>query len=395
MMQRVTRILFYLLILSLPLGLILRIKIATNIYLIPQDIFVFSIFLITTINIIKKRKFEIGNKFVVFQLLFLITGGISLIVNFFIHGDINIFTSFLYLFRYLIYISLINISNLLKKDGSEYKVLITAGLIILILGFLQYFVYNDLKYLYYLGWDNHLYRLFSTFLDPNYAGVFYGLFLLFVVSIVFRVNLNNSYKELIIAFFTLIAVYLTYSRTALITLLAGVVAIAILKRKIRMLLLALITFGILLTIVSDTSIEGLNPFRTASTIERVISIKEASQIFTESPIIGIGFNAYRYAMLRHGFRSPIGASISNADAGTDNSLLFVMATSGIVGLIFFIFSYYFLLRKLFMERLEIGIMPFCIVIAFLSGCLFLNILFYTPILIFIFTIISMRERLFV
>jgi hypothetical protein len=292
------------------------------------------------------------------------------------------------------YLSLIGIGSLMGKNGDERKVLTIAGLAVVVFGYLQYFFYYDLKYLYYLGWDNHLYRLFSSFLDPNFTGMFFSLFFLFLFSKVLNSKFKKSYKELFASFFTIIALYLTYSRTALVALLAGIVSITLFKGKLPVLLLSMVAFFILLTTVSDTSIEGLNPFRTASTIERMISMKEALVISFDDPIIGSGFNAYRYAMLRHGFRNSRGAAVSNADAGTDNSFLFVTATTGIIGFVFFSLSYYFLLKKLFQERIGITIIPFCIVLSFLVGSFFLNALFYTPILIFVFTVISLRKNLF-
>jgi len=388
------KILFFALLATFPLGLLVRFRLATNIYVTPQDILVFLLFILTTTKFFRKSRPIFSDKFILFQLLFLLIGGLSLIINSFFHSEINLLVSALYLFRYISYLSLFSIVNLIKNIGIERKILTVIGVVVLLLGYLQYFLYNDLKYLYYYGWDNHLYRLFSSFLDPNYAGVFYSLFFIFIFSPVLYLRIKQSYRELVLSFFTVIALYLTYSRTALIALLAGIVSIAVLKGKIRVLLLALAAFSILLVTLSDTSIEGLNPLRTASSIERVISVKEAWQIFTESPLIGSGFNAYRYTMIRHGFRNPTGASLSNADAGTDNSFLFVLATSGIFGFAFFALSYFFLLRKLYSERRMVGIIPYCLVISFLAASLFLNVLFYTPILTFIFVTISLRKRIF-
>lgn len=395
MSVKLGKTLFYALLVAFPLGLLVRIRVAANIYITPQDLIVFLLFILTIVQVLRKKKSIVADKFILFQGLFLFTGGLSLIVNSFIHGEINLLASALYLLRYISYLSLLNIGNLLEKSGVERKSLVFVGLTVLILGYLQYFFYYDLKYLYYLGWDNHLYRLFSTFLDPNYAGVFYSLFFFFIFSRVLYFKITKSYSELVLSFFTVIALYLTYSRTALITLLAGIVSIAVFKGRLRVLLLVLLAFSILLATLSDTSIEGLNPFRTASSIERVISVKEAWQIFTDSPLIGTGFNAYRYAMVRHGFRNPTGASLSNADAGTDNSFLFVLATSGVIGVAFFVLSYFFLLKKLYGERSTISIIPFCMIVSFLAGSLFLNVLFYTPILIFVFVIIALRKRMFI
>ena len=103
----------------------------------------------------------------------------------------------------------------------------------------------------------------------------------------------------------------------------------------------------LLFVVSDTSVEGLNPFRTVSSGERLKSFNEGVYIFEKNSVLGVGFNTYRYAQVRYSIRNQIGAAGSNADAGTDNSWLFVAATTGIVGLVFFCLSYFYLLKSFF------------------------------------------------
>ena len=53
--------------------------------------------------------------------------------------------------------------------------LLFSGLVIVGLGFVQYFFYLGLRNLYYLGWDEHLSFIFQL-LDPNFAGAFPALF---------------------------------------------------------------------------------------------------------------------------------------------------------------------------------------------------------------------------
>ena len=64
--------------------------------------------------------------------------------------------------------------------------MLISGSLIVLLGFIQLMFYPALRNLYYLGWDEHLYRMFSTFLDPNFAGAFFVLFTLFVIDMSLR-----------------------------------------------------------------------------------------------------------------------------------------------------------------------------------------------------------------
>ena len=109
------------------------------------------------------------------------------------------------------------------------KKLMVSGAIFIVFGYIQYLFYSNLRNLYYLGWDDHLYRLFSTFLDPNFAGIFLVLILLLTVQYFF---LERKTKiKIVIAMFSvlaLIALYLTYSRSAFISMVLGV---SIFKQK--------------------------------------------------------------------------------------------------------------------------------------------------------------------
>lgn len=393
-MKKIIILLFYLLFFLFPLGLIGRIKLSQNVFVTPQDIIVAFIFFITiTYRFIKKTNYKPDN-FLRYQLLFAIFGVLSLVANSLIFHDINFPVSLLYAIRYIVYLNLLTIGPLWSDIKNIRLVIIMSGAVTLIVGFIQFFFYNNLQNLFYLGWDNHLYRLFSSFLDPNYAGVFFVVYSFFLLSIVIREPFRRVYFHLIVAFFSLVAIYITYSRTALIALASGVVTFGIVKRKFKFIVIVLSILVFLVFLTSDTSVEGLNPLRTASTSERVKSMKEAVFISLQNPIFGVGFNAYRYAQVRIGARTTLGASISNADAGTDNSMFFVLATTGMIGLVLFVLSYYQLLKTLYDERKLIGYGLYCIAIALLVGSLFLNVMFYTPILTYFFVLISLRKSLF-
>ena len=64
-------------------------------------------------------------------------------------------------------------------------------------------------------------------------------------------------------------------------------------------------------------------FRQETAIARVESWVSAIQIWRENPVLGVGFNMYRY----------VDGETGRAGAGVDNSFLFVLATTGIIGLL--------------------------------------------------------------
>jgi O-antigen ligase len=389
MIKKIITKLTYILIVIYPIGLLLRFKFISNAYVVPQDIIVALISLLTFIYIIKKKHASIS-VFVKLQIIFIVFGVLSLVVNYILHPDIKFLQSILYPLRYLLYVTLLFAPiEKSSKEGLK-KSLYISGFVILLMGYWQFFFYYDLYKLFYLGWDNHLYRMFSTFLDPNYAGVFFVLYFFLLFEKIKSNTFVNIYKDIIISFLCLIAVYLTFSRTALFALVAGAICYAIFYRKLKALVLVLFIMSIFLLIISDTHVEGLNPFRTASTNSRVNSIKESLSIFKTSPLIGVGFNSYRYAQVRMGYRNERGASWSNADAGTDNSFLFILAITGIMGFFIYLLSLLNFAKGLLTYG-RTNFMLFASFCSLLIASLFINVLFYTPILTIWFLMINLFQ----
>lgn len=393
-MKKLYLYLHYLLLLAFPFGLLFRIHIFKNVYLIPQDIVVCVIAALSIFFYSKEKIRLTDNKFLFFQLLFIAVGLISLFINFFVFRDIDLIVSLLYALRYLVYVLLVAGIYFIPRENLLERFINISLITFLIAGFIQFVYFNDLRSYGSYGWDIHLYRLFSTLYDPNYAGVLYAIILFFFLSRVIEEKFSNSYKELAASFYSGIALFVTYSRTAIVGLTVGLLTVGILKKKVYAIVGSFLIVTVSIALVSNPKIEGLNPFRSVSSYERIKSIKEAFHIIQKSPVIGSGFNAYRYAQVRYGTRNVIGASISNADAGTDNSYLFVLATSGVIGFILFILSYLYLIKDLFFNIKKVGVFPLAIVVSVLAVSLFLNVLFYTPILTVLYIMITHKNQIF-
>lgn len=392
-MKRFLKYLTYAFLVFFPLGQIFRIKLAPTLAVVPQDLILGLMFLSVALGVRELKKNILENKFVLFQLLFIFVGVLSLILNQILYNDISLQVSLSYALRYTACLSLVAVGFLIKDFKNISKAILASGTAFLLLGFLQYFLFYDLRPYVFLGWDDHLYRLFSSFFDPNFAGVFYSIFLIYLAYDIVKKPFVDSYPQIFIAFFTLVAIFATYSRTALVALFVGVLTICLIKKKFKILLATFLSIIFFLTIFSDLSIEGLNPFRKVSVTNRLIALQETVQIFKKSPLIGVGFNGFRYAQVRYSIRDRIGTNLSNADAGSDNSLLFVFATTGIIGASFFIASYIWLFRYLLKLKSEIGIYFAGIVSCIVAGSLFINVLFYIPIMSFAFLLIGLRKKL--
>lgn len=334
-------------------------------------------------------------------IIFTSIGFVSLLLNTY-RLDINFFSiSLLYLIRWLLYSSIyFIILGFDKKFIEKLKYFLIVPIsAILIFGLIQFNFYQSLRNLYYLGWDEHLYRLFSTFLDPNFAGAFLSIsfILLLFLSIQFYKNkqIVKSSILFLITGLNFVEIYLTFSRSALIMLGISLITYLVIigKKKFIIVFAALI---LLLAIFSPRSFktEGTNLFRTFSSEQRIESATAAVKIINNNFVYGVGFNAYRYVMFQYGIVNDAKWQTTHSGAGTDNSFLFVWATTGIIGLA----SYLYLLYKIFIiGKLRLKKNPFAVVlVSVLFGAVvdsfFVNSLFYVYIMEFIWIIAAVTEN---
>ncbi len=207
--------------------------------------------------------------------------------------------------------------------------LLVMGIIIVISSILQYFLYPDLRNLYYLGWDPHLYRVFGTFFEPVIAAAVYGLLLIFIFF-------QQSYFGKNLALYVILGVYsllifLTYARSAIIALFTVVELYLIKKNIVYGLIVALAIVGILFLLPKKSG-EGVNLLRTSSITSRVTDLQQGWQIAVKNPILGIGYNHIR--------PEKGAAAEDHAGSGFHSSFLIVLVTSGVAGLLSFLYVLY-------------------------------------------------------
>lgn len=276
--------------------------------------------------------------------------------------------------------------------------LLFAGALIVVGGFIQYFLYPDLRNLYYLGWDEHLYRMFSSFLDPNFAGTFFVLYFLLTLGLLFNnFKTKNKTKTIVLNLLSstsLLAIFLTFSRSAYLMLFVGTITFLILQKKIKWLVifivLSLISIVILVKNVPQT--EGTNLLRTASGESRIESINRALTIFKDNPVFGVGFNAYRYVQRDYGFINEE-KRIVHSGAGTDNSFLFILATTGIVGFFSFLFLIYKIVRLSYQfKNSRYSAILLSSILALVINSFFINSMFYIFVMMWIWILIGLTEN---
>ncbi len=393
-------ILIVLLILSLPFGVLTRVSLLPDGYIYLHDLIAGLIFLYFLYLLISK-KIKIENKRILYLFSsFLFVGFISLLINSRYLSAVQFAISFLYLARYMVYGSLLFSARCIKNESKKLmgNILVISGSVFCLFGFIQYHFYTNLRNLFYAGWDDHLYRLFSTMFDPNFAGIFLVFIFILVLSY-FTVQIEvKKYKlggfYLLLLALSSIAIYLTYSRSAFLALLAGVTVFLIKKGYSKFILPAIIVLSLMMLMFANFGIEGLNPLRSFSTMARVHSDQETFEIALKNPVFGVGFDAFRYAQIRYGVRNAVTINPSNADAGSDNSYLFIAATTGIVGLVLFARYILEILRRLnraFDKNDPIAIASMPTFVALLVDGLFINSLFYPLVLVWAFILIGVTQ----
>jgi hypothetical protein len=267
--------------------------------------------------------------------------GLSLAFNFGVQ-QISLVSPILYLFRLGLYafflVMLMDYRQLVEKG------LLWAGIAFTFFGFFQYIFIPDTRFLFFLGWDDHYYRLLSTFLDPGFTGLLLVLFFWFIQSKknILQILYGQSFqvtlaKEKMFHFClsgsVLLALALTYSRAAYLALLVSCFLFFIVKivkknwrTHISLGLLSAL-FVVIIPFLPRPGGEGVNLARTASISARAENVQEVTQslqgwewLLGKGIFVPLREIPNQYELISH-------AQIP------DNWFIFILAGTGIVGLV--------------------------------------------------------------
>lgn len=378
-MNKLLRIILISIIFSLilgPTGQIPQFIPQVNIYL--TDILVGFLVIICLLRLRLFIRIFRSDAIVKYFFIFIIVAFLSFLFTPIRLTSIQMFVCVLYLVRFLSYffiypaaVYLIKQNELTRND--LLTKLILTGLILSILGWIQYFVYPDLRNLEYLGWDPHFKRIFSTYFDPNYLGL---ILVLSFIGLLF-INLPKPIS-LMAQIFILITLAFTYSRGSYLAFLSGIFYFSYIKRKIFTAAILFIAFLSIVLMLPRNLGEGVNLLRLYSIEDRIGSLQDGWKIFVNHPLIGVGFNTARFAKRQFNVGGS-DLSVSHSGAGFENSLLFVAVTTGIIGLSFYLMT----LRKLWQQGDALVKTCFAAIIV---HSLFVNSLFFPFILVWFWVI---------
>lgn len=381
-------------IVSLLIGQMVRIPFLFGGVFTLMDLFVF-VFSMSSICyfLIVKRSLKLPPKLGFFLFLFIISATASTLLSFNKFQTKEVLISAMFLFRFIFYFAVfISFYNLFKKKHLQklVSVFLLTGTGFAILGLFQFIFFPDLRFLEELGWDPHYYRLVSTFIDPNFSGIF--LVFLTALSFSYFLYAKQLYYLLYFLLFFL-SVILTFSRSSYLALLTILLIIGIIKSpKISIGFIALLLTLTLLIPKTRERIEGaIKLDETASA--RIESWKKAIEIIKDNYLFGVGFNTYRYAQRDYGFFKVDAPEGLHSGAGTDSSFLLIVATTGIIGAFFYI-VFFVKAVKLSASRLlksPISLAVFASLIALFIHSQFVNSLFFPPVMLTVWFTLSLLE----
>lgn len=260
--------------------------------------------------------------------------------------------SFLYLFRLLfyplffLYVSRLNINKSIIRKNLLFFIILT-----LIVSFTQYFLYSDLRNLYYLGWDPHLNRMFGAFFDTSIAASVYGLVFLYLFK-------NKRY---LFSILPLICLVLTFSRSAYLVLGLTLLTNFLSKNYIKYVLLIIISFVLIFIISPKQFGTGVGITRNFSIFSRIDDYKNALTIWKKYPLTGIGYNRIEYFKKQAGIFNQKENIPVNSAGSFSSSYLIILVTTGVIGLFLFLMSLWKIFinnKKIFVYLFFIGLLSF-------------------------------------
>ncbi len=424
-------------LLSTLFGQFFRFEISGGAFLF-LDLFLPALFLVWCLKILLQKKniwkalkqyplfFEGLIVLVLFFISLLLSGVYLSLSDFLISGFYLFRYTFLFLFSVIVY-SEYSAYKTDKDKISLLTVIVSIAVTLSILGFIQLYIYPDFGAMAEKGWDPHIGRLLSTWFDPNFLGSFFSFILAILAGIfgvytkqypIFSWNITDNKKNflthynknitlifILITIVLLLALLLTYSRSALLAFVLPAFFLGIIY--FRGLLLTLSLAIILLLPFSPRATE-----RITDGINSAISLTEKDSMFVPDPTArlrvenmqqgvslsaenfwtGIGFNTIRLYKTKN----------IHSSGGFDSSLLTTLVTSGIFGLIAFLFFYFRLGIKLLWKAREYknstnetkhSTILYGATVGFLASFLgifaqsfFINSLYYSFFILFIFGI---------
>lgn len=326
-------VLLMLMLISFPLGHLVRLEVAQGIAVYPNDLIAGLMALVVIVKALKTKSLPKA-RLTYPIVLFILVAVASLLQGSRAVELPELLTGALYLLRWMLlsavyfFILTLPVERGLKvwrTTVSYQEALLLSGLSFAALGLFQYLLFPDMTQFKWLGWDDHAYRLVGTLLDPGFTGII----LVLTTLLALRLSEPKPVKIAAVALSSL-SLLLTYSRSSYLAFLAGFLVFGWMRQKMKQAILGVIFFLIFIVFLPRAASEGTNLLRRYSFFSRVETWEHGSVMIRDNPTLGVGFNLLRYAQQRYNFLGEDWKT-SHSGAGVENSYLFILVTTGLVG----------------------------------------------------------------
>lgn len=335
-----------------------------------MDIMVFSTILFFFIWKIINKEIIMIPKVWKWLLPFYAASAVSLLLSFLYFPDVEVFKGGMYFVRFILYSSILLVVPSLPKENVK-EMMLNSGVAIALLGFAQFVMFPNFDFLTQFGFDPHQYRLTSTFLDPNFVGIF--LATIFAISF----EKKSWIKIIILA----LAILLTFSRSTYLFMIILLLGWGLVRsRKFLLVLTLCAVISLFIPRISERIAGGFTIDSSAA--ERLESWQKGFEVFQSYPLTGVGFGNYRIAQEQLNLFKVYSPEGGHAGGGVDSSLLFVLASTGVIGLMCYLWFWYKVFRK--MKNLRI------IIVGLFVASQFVNALFFPAIMLLYFSLIGLE-----
>lgn len=281
--------------------------------------------------------------------LFLLMGFASLLLHSEALSTTDFLKSAFYGVRWaaLFLLSIIVANQTEQEQKRTWKILVGFTVLLCIAGFIQLVFVPDFTTFEDLGWDPHQGRLLSTWFDPNFVGGTLAFFTPLLLGYAWDRKKDRPWLLPALGI-VIMALALTLSRSAYVALFAGLLVFGALRsaKLLAIGALALTLLGLLVSPVRDrfeSLVENIQSVSSetytlpdASARLRYDSWRIGWTLFMDSPLLGQGYNAYKFAALDKGL---IKDPNVHAASGSDSSILTILSTTGILGFLAFLSVY--------------------------------------------------------
>ncbi len=335
-------------ILSIVLGQVVRLPIAGGeSSIIPNDVLLPVLIAAWIMKRLTSRSWPLPRQSLTLPIGVVVTIMLtSLIVNSPGYTARELLSGGLYFLRWLEYAALLwiafDVLRTRQRARRYLSLLVWTGVATAILGFIQLRLFPDFSFMVPQGWDPHVGRLLSTWFDPNFLGGYLALLSSVTLSVALFRGWWGGRWWWAATFIMVVATILTFSRSGYVGLAVGLGLVTMFKSRT---LLFLGVFAFVATVLFAPRVQervvGIRTIDETARL-RLVSYRNAFTVIHDHPVIGVGYNLYKYVQVQYGF---LNDTKEHSASGSDSSLLTMWVTTGIVGLLAFLWLYLAMLRE--------------------------------------------------